>query len=82
LTLPRTIGPASCSESQDQMPPPATPNWSRSSTRVPSAPARSRQRPRWSMPVTEFQARSHPGLNSTTSISPPTSAEPTRISIR
>jgi hypothetical protein len=34
------------------------------------------------MPVTEVQASSRPGSNSTTSISPPTSAEPTRISIR
>ena len=50
LTLPRTIGPPSCSASHDQIPPPATPNCSRSSTRVPPATSRSRQRPRWSMP--------------------------------
>ena len=37
LTFPRTIGPASCSDSHDQIPPPATPNCRRSSTRVQSA---------------------------------------------
>ena len=48
----------------------------------PRRPARSRQRPRWSMPVIDVQARSAARANSTTSISPPTSAEPTRSSIR
>jgi hypothetical protein len=34
------------------------------------------------MPVTDDQAMSRGSLHSTISISPPTSAEPTRISIR
>ena len=80
-TFPRTIGAANRSDTHPHTPPGA-PNWIRSSTRVSSPSTRIRQRPRWSMPVTEFHARSRSGANSTTSISPPTSADPTRISIR
>ena len=40
-----------------------------------------RQRPRCSIPVTPVQARSQPSWYSTTSTSPPTSAEPTRMRI-
>ena len=56
---PRTVGAASRSAIQPEMPEPATPYGERSSTRV-RRPRRSRrrQRPRWSMPVTEVQARS------------------------
>jgi hypothetical protein len=44
--------------------------------------AAGRRPPRWSTPVIEFQASSRGLSHSTISIRPPTSAEPTRISIR
>ena len=44
--------------------------------------SRRRQRPRWSTPMTELHAMSRSSFHSTISISPPTSADPTRISIR
>ena len=79
---PRTVRAARPSAIQPQMPEPATPYWSRSSTREAPPRSRIRQRPRWSMPVTRVPGEVASGVNSTTSIRPPTSAEPTRSSIR
>jgi hypothetical protein len=53
----------------------------RNITSVPPSRSRRRQRPRWSMPSTDVQAMSPGGSHSTTSISRPTSAEPTFIRI-
>ena len=74
-----TIGAPSRSAAIPSSPPGESQD-SRSVTLVrPSSASRRRQRTRWSMPVMLCQAMSAGSSNSTISISPPMSAEPTRM---